>query len=557
MNLIERSKERLAKVSQLISGLEGCRVFVTKMSIGKKNRSSDREHLVVYLRGRGIIVVNVMDVPHYQIFGGSHQEKRDRERAWSTQRSAFLVLSDLLYGLRDKLHSKMGKNLPVPYTGVLAFPESGIVSTKMPPAFPKESFLLASDFQDRRRLAAALGAALGFERLNLNAMPRIPETIDHRMEEVLGEILGDGPPAGQTTSAKTDEMTRAQANVYAQLARDSMTVAGMAGSGKTILATAIAKKWGEAGGNSAFVCRNKLLKFWMRIEHRDSHFMVLSPEDLASRLRAEAGLAPVSFPSNPASPELADETELAKLSMSVKPYWDCLVVDEAQDFTPASLAVMRDAVKKGGACHLYFDADQVGANPNQQQAVMPAMGTHLELEENCRNTQKINQLASKISQKFGKPNMRSVAWAEAGTSPEILKGIQKNLIAETAAGWLRDGFLPSSIVLLTLAPRDRSVLREIDEVSYDQPAGKVSVPIISDGGFTGEKPLLDWINNVGILWTTARAFKGLEASCVLLCEVPAKRTPEDYRSMFIGVTRAKTRLAILADDRDDVQEFTV
>jgi hypothetical protein len=557
MSFVENSVKRTKLVAELLKECGDIRVYAGSALSRATGTLNPVHHLVAHVKSIGILLVLVSDVQKFRIVAGADAEFNLSGKVWMTRQvSLFKELSDIVYNFRDVIQKNIGGAFPVPFTGVVAFPESAFISARFPPAFPRESFLLAEDFQSVDHLKKAVYASLDYRRLNLPER-KISILLDDRLKEVLENVLGDN--CSDDGFDRTGLLTKAQVEVFCKAAESRLAVAGVAGSGKTLLATAIAKKWGAAGGKSVYVCRNRLLKYWIRSENQGAPFEVLTPDDLADIIRdgsvEAANLVAYGHSIRQSDfPEMSEESSLIAMSGYAKGIWDCMVVDEAQDFSSQALAVMEKTVRAGGLFHIYFDADQFGGGRSNDQVLVPDFKS-LILEENCRNTRKINKLAIKVARLFGESEPRSVSWAREGEKPILNTEMVTETIVTIVSGWLNEGISPCSIALLTIGSRDKSVLMSLDQIPGH--GARNAVKLIGDKGCDSAIPLNDWLEDLGIFWTTAKAFKGLEAKCVLVCDIPSNRTNDDHKSLFVAITRATDRIAIILNDLGEFANFSV
>lgn len=561
MDLVAAYNEKLENVAKAIDTIDGFKVYRRPATINFLKGFSINYplHFIVHAHGKGLIVLHVMSFPYYRVVKGSHQLRLTPSDNWKPQRSPFRSLASLVYRMKMEL-DKIAPSLYFPFTGCLVFPDSSLKNGLLPPAFPRSSLLFAEDFQDDDRLRKAILDNLEtVSSIQTGRNPHIADNINNQIAQALGRISQPLNTVGIDGTNKMDLLTQAQADIFAKFADKRMTVVGMAGSGKTVLALGIAKRWAQFGGKAAYLCRNKLLKRWMERNNDGNGIDFITSEDFTSRILEISGQSyPVKLPAKTDRPELADTDSLRSFKNCISPLWHCLVVDEAQDFEAQDLDIMAKSVHDDGCFHIYFDADQITSVDGRFNIIMPNFGSPFKLEKNCRNTRKINDIAKVIADKFGQARPESVPWATDGEPPRVsLKQSDlKKQIITTINKWLSIGFDPSAIAILTLAKRNESILNSIPSFSSNNhPQSKTS--LFGDGGCVDGKPIDDWCEGKGVFWTTARAFKGLEARCVLVCEIPEKMNDDCWRSLYVAVTRAKSNLAVITGNDSQVTEFTI
>ena len=102
----------------------------------------------------------------------------------------------------------------------------------------------------------------------------------------------------------------------------------------------------------------------------------------------------------------------------------------------------------------------------------------------------------------------------------------------------------------------RSLLKEHRleprQIAIIGPASKAKGPLAAVNAIDGV-PLIDdasaWREGKGILCSTARSFKGLEADVVILCDFSGLGTLFTVSDLYVALTRARSHLVIVAHDR--------
>ncbi len=325
-------------------------------------------------------------------------------------------------------------------------------------------------------------------------------------------------------------------------------VNGPAGTGKTLIAMEVARRAAEEGKRVALLCFNRLVGQWLadRLDETGTKPPNLVAGTVDAVLMKLAGIkAPPG-----ADPRFWDE-ELPNLleervtdpDFAPDARFDTLVLDEAQDFVmrPRRMEVLFQFVEGGlkdGNYVLFGDFEfqvlQGGGNSRQRLAEMteaarPAMW---QLGENCRNYRVVGEAAASLAG-FGKRvysgylrgggdmDCFNLAWFEDRQD-------EAEKIAKELSAIRRLGYREEEIVLL-------SFVREAQSV----------VPLLRERGMqlrhAGE-------NGTGIRYATIQAFKGLEASVVLLCDL-VPEAGQDYQRhlLYTGITRATELVRVFCD----------
>ena len=251
-------------------------------------------------------------------------------------------------------------------------------------------------------------------------------------------------------------------------AHERAAIKGVAGSGKTILASAQAQKFARQGKKTLFVCYNRSLADWLQAclpeEFKDSIKIDTFHGLCASMCRkARIPFAPNWSDGNEFWQNEAPELLLTALD-SVPDRFDAVVVDEGQDFYPEWWMGL-EMINSGGDTgpfYVFFD-------PAQNLFVdddlsIPDLGQTYDLPTNCRNTRHIAATCSKI---------RGVEIPVRSDAPEGIECLVKNIpqpdarerkIHELVDDWVGKGKLkPSQIAILSPFEKKKSCFGECDK----------------------------------------------------------------------------------------------
>lgn len=365
-------------------------------------------------------------------------------------------------------------------------------------------------------------------------------------------LLADESRFVAVAAASADEddahiecLTRQQYNVFRGiLANPRVRIAGKAGSGKTMLALWSAQAAASEGKKVLFLCFNRVLASWLRARYSvPSLVHVRSFHALCWEYAQQASVAsnpPTSDPEEAKvfwaehSPTILDQA-ITKMGDACK--YDVVIVDEGQDFhqdwwLPVQL-LLRDPDQ--GPLYLFYDPDQAGVY-GQGQAYPADVNFKFELSENCRNTKRVASYCGKVIQK----EMVTFDAAPLGVVPQLCEpaanvdaraALAKKLIQQ----WIEEGFRASRIAILSPWRRGNgaSVLTYLTSVA--------AVPVEDDPDKIG-----DWLENRSLWGSTIKSFKGVEADCILLADIPTVETVGFSRSdMYVAASRAKQRLAFV------------
>jgi hypothetical protein len=217
--------------------------------------------------------------------------------------------------------------------------------------------------------------------------------------------------------------------------------------------------------------------------------------------------------------------------------FDALIVDEAQDFhadwwLPVQL-LLRDP--DHGQMYLFHDPDQAAVYGHGD--AYPAEGMlAYDLSENCRNTRRITAYCGEVITKVINPFDLS----PEGVMPNVADigyttSQRSELVRRAIMGFLREKFSPARLAILSPWRRGspNSSLAEIDKID--------NVPVHGT-----EDAIAEWLNGKSIWGSTIKAFKGLEADCVVVTDIPAIGAAGfSLSDMYVAVSRAKHRIVLI------------
>ncbi|MDO6497739.1 NERD domain-containing protein/DEAD/DEAH box helicase [Photobacterium sanguinicancri] len=313
---------------------------------------------------------------------------------------------------------------------------------------------------------------------------------------------------------------------------------GVAGSGKTMLAQAQAEKFADAGMKTLLVCYNKTLAKWLRDNISSDYaesITVTHFHGLCYELCRKAGI-----PFNPPNKnednfwqEDAPELLIEAIELTDDKF-DAVIVDEGQDFQSDWWMPLELINSNGdeGAMYVFYD-------PNQnlyvdQDSSLPALGKPFNLPVNCRNTKSIASLCSNIIDK----EIPTKSDAPVGDEPVVIKldnsyEIQKR-VERYVHEWIKKGKLkPNQVAVLCPYKLSNSSLAGMNKAR--------GVEITDD--------IERWKADKGILFSTVKGFKGLEADAILLIDIPPVNESSIFKQAdyYVACSRAKHLLIVISE----------
>lgn len=347
--------------------------------------------------------------------------------------------------------------------------------------------------------------------------------------------------------AQLVQLTRDQhATLSGLFVNPRVMVEGVAGSGKTLLALEVAITRAAQGLRVQMLCFNRNLAAWLKEQlQRDPRAQAASGgvrvdsfHALALGLARDAGVE-FNIPEGAGgeafwareAAQLMDQATRLLRGGAKDPTCDVLVIDEAQDFQPEWWIALEELLKDPdeGSLYVFLDVEQRlrggGELPPLDLPVRFALTT------NCRNTRRI---ASSGASLLGL-HVDLLRGAPLGVAPRLLRAPDRAaqagvVLAEVRRLLGQDGLQPRQIALIGPAGRDMGALSRVAEVA--------GVGLVTDAEA--------WRSGDGVLCTTARAFKGLEADVVIVYDLDALGGAFTSRDLYVAWTRAKHQLILVS-----------
>jgi superfamily I DNA and RNA helicase len=369
------------------------------------------------------------------------------------------------------------------------------------------------------------------------------------LEEVLCRSVAVRPVLRTAIDAAERErinLTAKQAKILRIIGgRKRAVISGGAGTGKTLIAVEKARQLMQAGSDVLFLCYNRPLAdaLAINIPSQDKlHVMTFHQlcERRVAMARAQSGShlfaqAEVAYPGDtlkhrfdvqyPYALALSNETLAEK--------YDAIVVDEAQDFSDEYWFAIEELLRDPENGHLYIFIDQ-NQTLYKRHCNLPIDEEPFSLATNCRNTEPIHQ-AGYIYYK-GEP----VDSPELPGPPVIKSSFEDDVrqaeaVAQRVRQWLAEEKLEPEQIAVLIAKQPKSVLYEL--LSQQDLPGNVAWAFEEHG------------RRRTVLVDTVKRFKGLEADAVVLWVGEDVTDEEQWETLYVGTTRAKSLLCIVGSKR--------
>ena len=449
----------------------------------------------------------------------------------------FKQASKCLHAIEKIIKKKLFSNGPMPfaYGYAVCFPDLVYKGGNAPGSDPNIVIDL-SDFLTSKSFSGAISNALN--KWNRADKPRIMSKAERKqIERAISPEFKLIAVMSRQIQNQEEQLVRLTDEQYRILdfcqSNHRVAIEGVAGSGKTLLALAQAKRFANEEQATLMLCYNKALAKWIReslpAEYQD-WIHVYHFHGLVQALCRKANI-----PFSPiASQDFweKDAADLLSQALSVLPdeRFDALVIDEAQDFAPDWWLVIDELNRKSseGAMYVFYDPRQLLFQPKES---IPDMQYGGFLPTNCRNTCEITQRCSEIIQE----TIKNHPMAPQGDKVENITNPSPNMLAQAIEAKLKDllsnqGLDPQQIAILSPYNQKNTCLAKLKKIN------KIAINDDLDA----------WRSGMSVLMTTVRSFKGLEADCVILLlnEAPKEKglfTNADY---YVACSRAKHILIV-------------
>lgn len=338
------------------------------------------------------------------------------------------------------------------------------------------------------------------------------------------------------------ELTEQQERALDLLARRSRAlIAGIAGSGKTLLAVEKAARLADAGARVLLTCYNKNLaaELRRRLGEREG-LRVQHFHELAYEIAEAAGTLPEERSYDEAFfMETLPEALFAAVEADDAPRFDAIVVDEGQDFAESWWlpleALLADPAD--GILYIFYDA---GQELYGRPVGFPIDDEPFLLDVNCRNTLEIHR---KVMGFAPDPPRHTRVKGVKGRPPQVA-GVGTRASTPRAVG----------AVVQQLTERHQVPIERIVVLS---PLSRQRGSVLADKVEIGPYDLTDAIEpEPGKLRChTIHGFKGCEADVVVLIE--ADRWPNEASRdalLYVACSRARHHLVVLLP-KDGAEEL--
>ncbi len=418
----------------------------------------------------------------------------------------------------------------------LAFPDVNIHSLVLAPDAPHEIVIDAREMRDG--MAKAIDGLLAYHEGSREKRkapgPEVAKLVrDILTPTVVVEItLGAEIDGEMQRVVRLDEQQKELLNNFARVQRVDVT--GMPGSGKTLLAIEHAKRRARMGRTVLYVCFNRMLADDLNRRIAEPGLRIATFHKVCTDAAHRAGI-PLTWDGKAGAPSEYFEVELPQALVTaterVGALFDDIIIDEAQDFSDDYLIALSYTVRNDDTAHIWVFRDD---NQRVFDTHFTALSGYspVDLNVNYRNTKAIHSelvvmyeggLAPESKGAEGRPVVHIPTTDEARAVGGVILGLLE-----------RDDVEPKDIVVLSAHPLARSRVgqKAFDDFVFTTKAWGFKMP---EGEIRPQ-----------IRFESVKAFKGLEAPVVVLCELGSIEDDEAReREMYVGMSRAQNHLVVV------------
>jgi len=463
---------------------------------------------------------------------GSRQELR---------KDPFAQARDNLHALVDLLCSRIRPMLPewngklrLPHGHALILPDVTVDGELSVPSGMAREILLDATALDELEagIRAAMGAWAGSRApLPAREFKRFRRHVFHPALKLVPTMAGRVLQEGAILRRLTDEQTRLLDTTELVV---SARVEGPAGTGKTVLAVEKARRLAATGKRVCLICYNRPLATAIRDmlgDDTDDGLHVSTYHGLC-RWAAELLGEPFNVPQDPKEQQELWRSQapefLIEAANQGRLTFDAVVVDEAQDLLTEWWVTVAALIPASAPLWVFYDPAQ---DIYDRAGSMPSGLVPLRLTINCRATQCLRELCDRIT---GRATTSPAGAPEGAPHEEVnytdAADLRRKLEARVT-GLIEQGIHPAQMVILSPHRQQNSSLAGVEQLA--------GCRIVSTQ---------DQDRN-GVLFSTARRFKGLEADVALLIDQDPSDPACTQVHRYVAASRARHLLVVFAKGR--------
>lgn len=460
----------------------------------------------------------------YQSIPGGDQKAMKLSPQMQAQTAAFR--------LREKLLDVTGNQWPsFSIVYAVCFPDTWVGDTSLDATIDRE---IVIDQRNMRDLPGALGRVKAYwmqrrelfrfeDRLGEDWVETIRETFAR--DFVLQAMLG---PLVELEKRKVEQLSEEQGTIFfATRHLHRIAVPGCAGSGKTLLAQILARRYAREGKQVLLCCYNTPLR-----EELDRSLGDV--KDSVCVQNADALFGVIADELNVPYRDISDVSKtivpkLARTRSATWPTYDVVIVDEGQDIDGSWWPIFERCLESptDSRFFIFYDDNQ---RIYRRKPALPANMGEMPLSINYRSTRAIHEEV--IPYYEGHSGVLPFPNGPVGDNPSFIAYNAENPRAQwqelhsQVRRLIDTGLPPEEIVVLTPRSLEDTALQDVAK----------------------RWPLLSHIRKPGhVQWDTIYRFKGLERTAVIIVELDDSTAGREHINelLYVAYSRACHRLYVL------------
>jgi len=345
-----------------------------------------------------------------------------------------------------------------------------------------------------------------------------------------------------------------------------MIVEGLAGTGKTIIATKIATHEEYKDKKVLMLTKTKglcqFLKVLIRNRSASDNLRIYSIDQFVKKT-ADRLNVPMTLPTHKATQEELNEhfdnysPQRCQQIFDMHPAEkiDLLIIDESQDFHKNWFESLSSIIKEDGKIFFFYDPLQTTI-PNSMAEILKKpdeIGFPIfSFNANYRNTSSISNLLSKLIKKYfpdTKLFYSKHSKVNKGRKPELIEADSFEKIIEKTIEKVdflikEEKFKPKDIGVLginSMKPSDYGT-----KLSMTKELKKLDLKVINAWDYS--LPYMDPKEENDITFSDVRSFKGLEKRVIILVNF-AELNEKSVQQIYTGLSRARGHLIIISNQK--------
>lgn len=521
------------RVYHLLKGFpDKVRVFHSFKWMASEHYRYTREgeaDFVVYDPDFGILCIEVkggrISYRSGQWFQGDFSGERLLDKSpWSQARNASHFIRRLI--------QRLSPNVRIPIYPCVWFPDVEISNDqRFPVEIPKYAILSKKESTDSKVAYDSLKKIWGSYQKDQGFGIQIEIGFSDKLPEILlpsFNLIARVSQAADENDRHYFRFTKEQFKILEFIEDEPRVgIAGGAGSGKTLIASELAKSLSKNGDKTLLLVYNSALRIELKKYLEQTDVSVHNWHSLAMEHIGKEDPSKVS--------DLFMEQILAD-PKSFK--YQHVVIDEAQDFEENWLATL-DLLVSEGSMAVFFDPLQsIQRHSQELPEWLKNIGIKLSLNRNCRNSESIAKTAHAFLNQKQPRMLHSIKgempiWIESTDSPDTSLKETLTIIQS----FLNEDIQPEEIVVLTMFPLERSFLKTTPSLQHKNKS--ISFSEKKEKG--------------KILKSTIRKFKGLEAQVVIIVDFVFSKDRQDQmefeqklKLLYTAASRARSYLYLVS-----------